>query len=92
MGISLARPRIPPSGRDCYWRQKLRERSAGKTVFSAGAANWIAVSPGEAAAPAESGRSMRRGPAMRTIARQQFGFVLTAAAFLFVGAVILGVL
>jgi hypothetical protein len=29
---------------------------------------------------------------MRTIARQQFGFVLTAAAFLFVGAVILGVL
>jgi hypothetical protein len=29
---------------------------------------------------------------MRTIARQQFGLVLTAAAFLFVGAVVFGIL
>jgi hypothetical protein len=40
----------------------------------------------------QSNDDQGKGPAVRAIANQQFGVLLTAAAFLFVGAIVLGLL
>jgi hypothetical protein len=66
--------------------------AGGKMLFSGIKRNWIGVPPRRTGPAGQLLRQKPRSGAMRTIARQQFGLVLTAAAFLFVGAVVFGIL